>query len=187
MITVAPRQSPRQSFTLIELLVTMTVIVILAGITLAAVSGVQSAAARNRAVAEIAALNAALESYKVDNGIYPYKSGAPNPSSSYSPTAYVDISKFLYEELVWNSDDGVKGYFKPKESMLNGKPLQADTYIVDPWGYAYGYMPMNPGTTNTPTFNVGFFDLWSTGGGTAAKNTNSWIVNWPDANRKSVN
>src|SRR5882724_8286040 len=59
------------SFTVIELLVVIAIIIILAGLILSTVGYVQKKGARSRAEAEIAAISAALESYKVDNGIYP--------------------------------------------------------------------------------------------------------------------
>ena len=63
--------SARGAFTLIELIVVVTVIVILTGLVLSTVGYVQKKAARSRAETEIAAMSAALESYKADNGIYP--------------------------------------------------------------------------------------------------------------------
>jgi len=62
---------PRNGFTLIELLVVMAIILVLAGLVLSISSYVQNKGARSRAEAEIAAMSAALESYKADNGIYP--------------------------------------------------------------------------------------------------------------------
>ena len=58
-------------FTLIELIVVVTVIVILTGLVLSTVGYVQKKAARSRAETEIAAMSAACENYKADNGIYP--------------------------------------------------------------------------------------------------------------------
>src|SRR2546430_3271994 len=60
----------RRAFTLIELLVVISIIIILAGLILSTVGYVQKKGARSRAEAEIAAVSAALESYKADNGIY---------------------------------------------------------------------------------------------------------------------
>src|SRR5260221_12215916 len=59
------------AFTIIELLVVIAIIIILAGLILSTVGYVQKKGARSRAEAEIAAMSAALESYKADNGIYP--------------------------------------------------------------------------------------------------------------------
>jgi type II secretory pathway pseudopilin PulG len=59
------------AFTLIELLVVIAIIIILAGLVLSTVGYVQKKGARSRAETEIAALSAACESYKADNGVYP--------------------------------------------------------------------------------------------------------------------
>src|SRR3989442_11216801 len=61
----------KTAFSLIELLVVIGVIIILAGLILSTVSYVQKKGARSRAETEIAAMSAACESYKADNGIYP--------------------------------------------------------------------------------------------------------------------
>src|ERR1700679_952273 len=60
------------SFTLIELLVVISIIAILAALTLAAAEAIMNKGARSRATAEIQAMSAALESYKADNGTYPW-------------------------------------------------------------------------------------------------------------------
>src|SRR6267378_5092710 len=57
--------------TIIELLMVIIIILILAGLILSISSYVQNKGARARAETEIAAMSAALESYKADNGIYP--------------------------------------------------------------------------------------------------------------------
>src|SRR6267143_4878825 len=58
------------AFTLIELIVVTAVIIILTGLVLSTVGYVQKKGARARAETEIAAMSAALENYKADNGIY---------------------------------------------------------------------------------------------------------------------
>src|SRR6266702_6660243 len=59
------------AFTLIELIVVVTVITILAGLVLSTVGYARKKGARARAETEIAAMSAACESYRADNGIYP--------------------------------------------------------------------------------------------------------------------
>src|SRR5438552_3445079 len=59
------------AMTIIELLVVIIIILILAGLILSIASYVQNKGKRARAETEIAAISAALESYKADNGIYP--------------------------------------------------------------------------------------------------------------------
>ena len=49
----------------------MAIILVLAGLILATSSYVSNKGARSRAEVEIAAMSAALENYKMDNGIYP--------------------------------------------------------------------------------------------------------------------
>ncbi len=61
----------RAAFTIIELLVVIALIIILAGLVLSTIGYVQNKASRSRAETEIAAISAALENYKSDNGIYP--------------------------------------------------------------------------------------------------------------------
>jgi type II secretory pathway pseudopilin PulG len=68
------------AFTILELLVVITIIIVLAGLILSTVGYVQKKGARSRAEAEIAAMSAALESYKADNGIYP-RDPAPNTAT----------------------------------------------------------------------------------------------------------
>src|SRR5437588_13092792 len=78
-----------RAFTIIELLVVITIIIILGSLILSTVGYVQKKGARSRAEAEIAAMSAALESYKADNGIYP----RGNPGNQYTDNlnAKVDV------------------------------------------------------------------------------------------------
>jgi type II secretory pathway pseudopilin PulG len=59
------------AFTIIELLVVIAIILVLAGLILSTMGYVQKKSRRARAETEIAAISAACESYKADNGIYP--------------------------------------------------------------------------------------------------------------------
>jgi type II secretory pathway pseudopilin PulG len=101
------------AFTLIELLVVITIIIVLAGLVLSTVGYVQKKGARSRAETEIAAMSAACESYKADNGIYPRPvSTTPNtttdildartmgnPSNIYGMASYKTESLVLYRAL----------------------------------------------------------------------------------------
>jgi type II secretory pathway pseudopilin PulG len=58
-------------FSLAEILLVITIILVLAGLILSTVGYVEKKSARARAQTEIAAMSAAIESYKADNGIYP--------------------------------------------------------------------------------------------------------------------
>ncbi len=191
------------AFTIIELLIVMAIIIVLAGLIIGTSGYVQKKGARSRAEAEIAAMSAALESYKADNGIYPTSAATESlvptniDSSIYKPASF-----FLYGELSGDRDgDGVadtppvggppsKSYMQFKPAMMNRAKMSADVAsgnpvnaIRDPFGAPYGYSTAkaaNPGGTvgNNPTF-----DLWSTAGerelGEAAElYRQRWIKNW---------
>src|SRR6186997_450724 len=62
------------AFTLIEIVLVVGIITVLAGLVLSTVGYARKKAARARAETEIAAISAACENYKADNGIYPRSS-----------------------------------------------------------------------------------------------------------------
>src|SRR5207244_12451312 len=108
------------AFSLLELLVVISIISILAGLILSTVGYVRKKGSRARAESEIAAMSAALESYKADNGIYPRGPAAAttigsitipanvtdsldprtngDPTGTTSPT-YSQASLYLYTQL----------------------------------------------------------------------------------------
>src|SRR5437016_7452249 len=85
-----------RAFTIIELLVVITIIIILGSLILSTVGYVQKKGARSRAEAEIAAMSAALESYKADNGIYPQHDGSNGGHA-------------LYQSLTGDGNDKIGG------------------------------------------------------------------------------
>jgi type II secretory pathway pseudopilin PulG len=185
------------AFTILELLVVITIIIVLAGLILSTVGYVQKKGARSRAEAEIAAMSAALESYKADNGIYP-NSAATNqlkPNSDTNPglPVYLNAVLFLYEELSGDRDhnrvvnaaddqsgNGVvpKSYFAFKPNQLSPiDQTQNVTFVRDPFGNSYGYSTVKASTPAGPDGYNPTFDLWSTGGDATASQT-QWIKNW---------
>jgi prepilin-type N-terminal cleavage/methylation domain-containing protein len=154
------------AFTLIELLAVITIIGILAGLTLGAAGAVRRHGATSTAKAEVAALQAACDRYFADNNLYPSNTSV-NPASSVAPTGYTAAGQVLFTNLVGSATlSGAptsKRYFEPKPAMVNVN------YFIDPWGYAYGY---NSDGTNSPL-------IWSTAGQTTAGGTNKWITSWP--------
>src|SRR5438874_13806668 len=95
----------RAAFTILELLVVIAIIIALAGLVLATVGYVQKKGARSRAEAEIAAISAALESYKADNGIYPTEPStteilaANGDPQGGNPINFITASGFLYKKI----------------------------------------------------------------------------------------
>ena len=171
------------AFTLIELLVVISIIIVLAGLVLATSGYVATKGRRSRAEAEIAAMSAALESYKADNGIYPQSSetNSLDPTST-NLTSYQAASLKLYEFLSGDSNDDrtadTKSYFAFKPNQLSpSDQTQHVTFIRDPFGNSYGY---STAKASNPAGTIGYnptFDLWSVADDTTG-NQNKWIKNW---------
>jgi len=159
------------AFTLVELLGVITIIGILAGLTLGAAGAVRRHGANSQAKAEVAALQAACERFYADNNLYPSNTSV-DPSTSFSPTAYINAGQMLFSNLFggnqYNAAPTAKRYFEPKPSMVSSTN-GANPYLKDPWGYAYGY---NSDGTNAPL-------IWSTANQNTSAGKNKWITSWP--------
>jgi type II secretion system protein G len=131
---------------LVELLVVVAIIAILAALTLGTLGYVNQKGAESRARSEIAALSAAIDSYKLELGSYP-------------------SSNNLFTELTGQGPLNTnKLYFEPTPGIVDTNTRR----FVDPWGGDYQYNPVSP------EYNTGFFDLWSTAGGS---DTNKFLRN----------
>lgn len=136
---------------------------------------------------EIMALSAALETYKQEHGSYPSNAATENlsPVHLHDPTYYIPAARFLYRVLSGDTDGnprtplppGSKVYFPFKPEMVRMAPGGA--FVVDPWGNPYGSSTLKARQPNSSDGhnNLGF-DLWSTGGGTRAKDQRNWTKNW---------
>src|SRR6266550_5334651 len=82
----------QRAFTLLEVLVVITIMIILAGLVLSTFGYMQKKGARARAETEIAAISAACESYKADNGVYPTSPAAATTIGSITIPANVTDS-----------------------------------------------------------------------------------------------
>jgi type II secretory pathway pseudopilin PulG len=172
------------AFTLIELIVVTAVIIILTGLVLSTLGYVQKKGARARAETEIAALSAACESYKADNGVYPKDATTTDTldaKATINMANYQAASQYLYGQLAGDPDfDGVpnpnnKSYMQFKPNML-GTDNANKVYPRDPFGNSYGYSTanqVNPNQGYNPTF-----DLWSTAGLTSGTDSTQWVKNW---------
>jgi type II secretory pathway pseudopilin PulG len=204
------RQRPLQrtaSFTLVELVVVIAIILILVGLVLTTVGYVQKKGARSRAETEIAALSAALESYKADNGIYPrdatttdvLNANNGDPTFNGDPTSpgYQQASQYLYGQLsgdrdfntvIDSTEQANRTYFTFKPNMLSTPPPTSSptptptvNFIRDPFGNSYGYSTIQAATPGSTSGYNPTFDLWSTAGLTdppTATITPQWIKNW---------
>ncbi|MDP9100166.1 MAG: type II secretion system protein GspG [Verrucomicrobiota bacterium] len=171
------------AFTLVELLVVMVIILILGGLILATSGYVQKKGKHSRAQAEIAALSAALENYKADNGVYP-RDGVTDGLDVTTPTLsdYDAPSLKLYEYLSGDSNhDRVaesKIYFPFKPNQLSPTDrTQAVTSIRDPFGNPYAYSTRKASDPTKNGFNP-TFDLWSIADGAPGTDSTKWVKNW---------
>jgi len=159
----------QSAFTLVELLAVITIIGILAGLTLGAAGAVRRHGATSTAKAEVAALQAACDRYYADYNFYPSNTSAA--PSAINPTNYTSAGQVLFTNLFgtnqYNLPPSTKRYFEPKPAMVSST-TNANPHFIDPWGYAYGY---NSDGTNAPL-------IWSTAGTTKGE-TNKWITSWP--------
>jgi type II secretory pathway pseudopilin PulG len=188
-------------FTILELLIVITIIIILAALILGTMGYVQKKAARSRTEAEIAAMSAACESYKADNGTYPRDTGAnatdtldPQKNADPSQSVYTAASLYFFTQLSGldssqKQTPGAKSYFNFKPQMLGGIKdpngnITTVRYIRDPFGNSYGYSTAYQAdvANNVSPPQRGYnptFDLWSTGGETTGSaNSPQWLKNW---------
>jgi general secretion pathway protein G len=121
----------REGFTLIEMLVVITIIVILAGLSVGGFSFVMVKQANSQADIQISLLSNALEEYRIDNGGYPDSATATNG---------------LYLALYYNGANATpagKIYLSELDPLTNKQGWTEGTgsgvKIVDPWGAEYIY------------------------------------------------
>jgi type II secretory pathway pseudopilin PulG len=184
----------KSAFTLIELILVVGIIIVLAGLVLSTAGYARKKGQRARAETEIAAMSAAIENYKADNGIYPRgqstsvpPSGTPTYTIATSGTdalnarangnstqkIYQDACRYLYEQLSGDVnldlavDSGKKSYFSFKESMLATiKDANGNTIGLSNIKDPFGNS-YGYSTANQAASANGYnptFDFWSTAG-----------------------
>src|SRR5215211_3182325 len=132
----------RGAFTLIELIIVVGIIIVLSGLVLSTVGYARKKGARARAETEIAAMSAACENYKADNGVYPTSdiTNGLDPRFNGDPTTtgYKFASFDLYTRLSGDSSGNRsptgRSYmaFKPNMLFPADQTLNVQ-YIQDPF------------------------------------------------------
>lgn len=137
--------SPAKGFTLIELLVVITIIVILAALSVTGFNYVTQKQAISQAEIQIKLLENALEDYKLDNGTYP---PAGTSNSLYTVLYYDGASKTppgkIYIPQLYPDNN--------KQGWTNGK--EAAVKINDPWGAEYIYRLGSDPQAKNPDFDI---------------------------------
>ena len=159
-------------FTLVEVMVVITIIIVLAGLTVGGLQFVNAKRDNSKAEIQINLLSRGIEEYKLDQGDYPgdLNAGSNNKGENQS--------NMLFKALYWNSDEDEKGMdpdsydddqtiylseldpFNDTQKWIKGSGAisndGASSKIIDPWKaefrYRRGSGAMNPD-----------YDLWSSG------------------------
>ncbi|MFL6519109.1 MAG: hypothetical protein ACJ8NS_02715 [Chthoniobacterales bacterium] len=162
----------------------MAIIIVLAGLIVATAGYVQKKGYRSRTEVEIAAISAALENYKADNGVYPRDSvtdnfGVSTPNIRDYDAASLRLYEYLSGDATHDRIAETKTYFPFKPNQLApADQTQAVTAVRDPFGNSYGY---STAKSANPDGVVGYnptFDLWSIADGKAGTDQAKWIKNW---------
>lgn len=162
------RKRATAGFSLMELLVVISIIVILAGLTIGSMSYVNQAQARKQAEIQIALLQSALQDYQSEQGEFPLwaePSGREGSLVIYRALYPVlagdelELGKKVYlAQLDPNNDSqGWVGGGGGSGNALGGRK------IIDPWATEYYYRTNNPEDASNGIAANPDFDLWSAG------------------------
>ncbi len=184
----------RRGFSMVELMVVIGIIVILAGILIGSLPGIQAAINRNEIKAFLAELEDGLSKYQLDNGIYPLNepSGAglddkagvqgagvlyKHLSGDFDLNGEVDFEKnekIYVQKLDYHSNREAR---KPRSTNAGGEYL-----VIDAFGDPVRYLAQPPNLprgkerlTRSPSY-----DIWSIAGAdpNEADLENKIIANW---------
>lgn len=158
---------------MVELMVVVGIMVILAGILIASLPGIQSRINRGKVEAFIAEIEAGLSRYQIDNGIYPL-----NEPSGDRDKSGIDGAKVLYKHLSGDFDVNGEVDFEKNEKVYVNKldyfsnreakeprsmVIGGDYMVIDSYSNPVRYIAQSPNLpkgkirqTRNPTY-----DLWS--------------------------
>lgn len=196
------RSETGAGFTLMELMVVIALIAVLATMVLAAGAGIMKKVKRDQISHLLAELEAGLENYKIDNGIYPLNPENPSAGTRLSDEDAKEGAEVLYKYLSGDydldgrvdDDENIKQYVErldwwsnmPKDgktpALQRAYEVSAGEYLViDPLGVAVRYLAAPPGFSSEDKRGMGLrnptYDIWSLGGGEADEEA-KWITNW---------
>jgi prepilin-type N-terminal cleavage/methylation domain-containing protein len=168
-----PASRRNGGFSMIELMVVVGIMVVLAGLLIAALPGIQSRINRNKVETFIAELESGLSKYQIDNGSYPLnepggdrdKAGREGAavlykhlSGDWDKDGKVDFDqneKVYVPKLDYNSNTASR---EPRSMSLGGDYVVIDSYS-NPIRYLAQVPNLAPGVkreTYNPTY-----DIWS--------------------------
>jgi prepilin-type N-terminal cleavage/methylation domain-containing protein len=126
----------QNGFTLIELLISISLIIILLGVMIPAITKIQESGKKTMAEGEAAALQSAIKSYQTRYGMYPVET--PNNLSYYSETGDEVLDPEDGWELLENiADKNDKGVFLLElENYRKGDRGE----VLDPYGNPYMFL-----------------------------------------------
>ncbi|MEO0415633.1 MAG: prepilin-type N-terminal cleavage/methylation domain-containing protein [Verrucomicrobiota bacterium] len=187
----------RRGFSLIELMVVVGIMILLAGLVIAALPGVESRINRNKTLTYIAELGNGIDRYELDNGIFPL-----NVPSSDDPTTRdqegLEGGNVLYTHLSGDfdedgsPDEGATVYVPSLDydSNEDRKEKRSDkvisgsgTYtLIDAYNNEVRYLAHKPNTedkkTKHPSYDIwSIFDTSPSSAG-SAKAQAAYITNW---------
>jgi type II secretory pathway pseudopilin PulG len=159
-------------FSMVELMTVIGIMILLAGILLASLPGIQTRVTRNKVETFLAELGAGLSKYQIDHGIYPQ-----NPPAGDRDASGVDGAEVLYKHLSgdWDLDGAVdvetdeKVYVQklsydqntsakePRSTSAGGK-----YFVVDSYGNPIRYLAQPPNIDPGDRLTINpTYDLWS--------------------------
>ncbi|MEC5126575.1 prepilin-type N-terminal cleavage/methylation domain-containing protein [Verrucomicrobiales bacterium BCK34] len=167
-----------QGFSLIELMVVVAIMVVLAGLLIGSLPGIQTKINRGKVEAFIAELESGLSRYQIDNGAYP-QNPPTGTSADARDSSGIEGAKVLYKHLSgdWgetgsavddkNKDEkiyvnkldyeGNKSAKEPRAISIGGAFM-----VVDSYGNPIRYLaqPPNIKADERKTYNP-TYDIWS--------------------------
>ncbi len=185
------RNSRERGFSMIELMVVVGIMVVLAGLLIGSLPGIQSRINRGKVETFMAELESGLSKYQIDNGIYPQ-----NEPDGDRDKAGIKGAAILYKHLSgdWDLDGKVDFTTNEKvyvtkldyDSNKEAKEKRSDAVggeymVIDSYGNPFRYLAQPPNIkqdqreTRNPTY-----DIWSITDADPDRTEESakYITNW---------